>query len=165
MKKISTPADLLIEELKDLYSAENQLLKALPKMAKAADSKQLAQAFKTHLNQTKEHVKRLERAGEILGRSMRGKRCKAMAGLIEEGSDVMKEDAEPVMMDLALIGAAQKVEHYEIASYGTTRTLAEFAGEGEVAKILQTTLDEEGETDKLLTEIASNLDVAALAPA
>ena len=159
MSKISTPRDLLVEELKDLYSAETQLLKALPKMASAATSDELREAFETHLEQTQGHVERLTKIGEQLGESMKGKKCKAMAGLIEEGGETMGEDAEPAMMDLALIGAAQKVEHYEIAGYGTTRTLAELAGESDIAGLLQETLDEEFETDKLLTEIASEMEI------
>ncbi|MBC7366158.1 MAG: ferritin-like domain-containing protein [Undibacterium sp.] len=159
MKTISTPRDLLVEELKDLYSAENQLLKALPKMAEAASSDELREAFETHLEQAQGHVERLEKIGELLGESMTGKKCKAMAGLVAEGAEIIDEDAEPAMHDLALIGAAQKVEHYEIAGYGTTRTLAELAGETEVAEMLQATLDEEGDTDKLLTKIASEMDL------
>jgi ferritin-like metal-binding protein YciE len=163
MAKISNPRVLLVEELKDLYSAENQLLKALPKMAKAATSDELKAAFETHFEQTQGHVSRLEKIGEQLAESMKGKSCKAMQGLVEEGKEVMEEDAEPVIMDLALIGAAQKVEHYEIAGYGTARTLAELIGENEVAATLQETLDEEGETDKLLTGIASSLSVEVTA--
>jgi ferritin-like metal-binding protein YciE len=159
MKKISTPRDLLVEELKDLYSAENQLLKALPKMAAAASSEALREAFETHLEQTQVHVERLDKIGDQLGETMTGKKCKAMAGLVAEGADVIDEDAEPALHDLALIGAAQKVEHYEIAGYGTTRTLAELAGEEDIAAILQETLDEEGETDKLLTQIASEMEL------
>ena len=165
MPKISTPRDLLVEELKDLYSAENQLLKALPKMAKTATSDDLREAFETHLQETEGHVARLEKIGKTLGESMKGKKCKAMEGLVEEGKEVMEEDAEPGIMDLALIGAAQKVEHYEIAGYGTARTLAEISGEDRVAKILQETLDEEGETDKKLTEIAMALNLEAVATA
>ena len=165
MAKIASPRDLLVEELKDLYSAENQLVKALPKMAKAASSEELQQAFETHLQQTEVHVQRLEKIGKQLGESMKGKKCKAMEGLVEEGKEVMEEDAEPALLDLALIGAAQKVEHYEIASYGTARTLAEISGEEQIAKILQETLDEEGETDKLLTEIAMELNLEAVVTA
>ncbi|HEX2900466.1 MAG TPA: ferritin-like domain-containing protein [Bacteroidia bacterium] len=157
MSKITSPRDLLVEELKDLYSAETQLTKALPKMAKAADNEELVAAFQTHLKQTEGHVKRLDKAMKRLDESPRGKKCVAMEGLIEEGKEVMEEDAEPAMLDLALIGAAQKVEHYEIAGYGTARTLAELAGEDEVAALLQETLDEEGETDKLLTQIAGQI--------
>lgn len=162
MSKIATPRDLLIEELKDLYSAENQLLKALPKMAKAATSEELSGAFETHRQQTEGHVERLEKIGRELDATMKGKTCLAMKGLIEEGKEIMEEDAEPALLDLALIGAAQKVEHYEIAGYGTARTLAELCGEDNVAKILQQTLDEEGETDKLLTEIAMELNLEAV---
>ena len=165
MSKISTPRDLLVEELKDLYSAENQLVKALPKMAKAATSEELREAFQTHLQQTQVQVQRLEQIGKKLGESMKGKKCKAMEGLVEEGKEVIEEDMEPAILDLALIGAAQKVEHYEIAGYGTARTLAEISGEDQVAKILQETLDEEGETDKLLTEIAMELNLEAVATA
>ena len=163
MAKISSPRDLLVEELKDLYSAENQLIKALPKMAKAAESEELREAFETHLKETEEHAARLEKIGEQLGESMKGKKCKAMEGLVAEGKEIMEEDAVPAMLDLALIGAAQKVEHYEIAGYGTARTLAELAGESEVAETLQETLDEEGKTDKLLTEIAMELNLESAA--
>ena len=165
MSKIASSHDLLVEELKDLYSAENQLVKALPKMAKAATSEELRQAIQTHLEETEVHVQRLERIGKTLGETLKGKKCKAMEGLVEEGKEVMEEDATPALLDLALIGAAQKVEHYEIAGYGTARTLAEISGEEEVAKILQETLDEEGETDKKLTEIAMELNLEAVATA
>lgn len=159
MPKISNPRDLLVEELKDLHSAETQLLKALPKMAAAASSEDLRAAFKTHCEQTQGHVDRLSEIGEQLGETMTGKTCKAMAGLVAEGAEVIEEDAEPAMRDLALIGAAQKAEHYEIAGYGTTRALAELAGEDDIAGMLQETLDEEGETDKLLTKIASEMEL------
>ena len=167
MPKISTPRDLLVEELKDLYSAENQILMALPKMAEAATSEELREAFETHLKETETQVERLDTIGKKLGETMKGKKCKAMEGLVEEGKEIMEEDATPAMLDLALIGAAQKVEHYEIAGYGTARTLAELSDENEVAELLQETLDEEGNTDKLLTEIASgiNLETAAAADA
>jgi ferritin-like metal-binding protein YciE len=157
MSKVTSPRDLLVEELKDLYSAENQLVKALPRMAKAAESEELKNAFRTHLEETKRHAQRLEKIMKQLDESPRGKKCLAMEGLIEEGKEKMEEDAETPMMDLGLIGAAQKVEHYEIAGYGTARTLAQLAGEEEVAATLQQTLDEEGKTDKLLTEIAMQL--------
>jgi ferritin-like metal-binding protein YciE len=157
MPEITSPRDLLIEELKDLYSAEKQLIKALPKMAKNADSEELSKAFRTHLEQTVVHAERLEKIAEDLDESPKGKACKAMEGLVAEGEDAMDEDASPAIKDLALITAAQKVEHYEIAGYGCARTLAEISGESEVAKLLQKTLDEEGQTDKLLTEIAMGL--------
>lgn len=163
MKTISTPRDLLIEELKDLHSAETQLLMALPKMAKAASSEELREAFETHLEQTQVHVERLETMGEQLGEVMSGKKCKAMAGLVAEGADVIALDAEPAMHDLALIGAAQKAEHYEIAAYGTARTLAELAGEDDIAGVLQETLNEEGETDERLTEIATSMELGVAA--
>jgi ferritin-like metal-binding protein YciE len=163
MAKLSSPRDLLIEEIKDLYSAENQLIKALPKMAKAATSDELKAAFETHLQQTLIHAKRLEEISDELGESPRGKKCKAMEGLVEEGKEVIDQDATPAIRDLGLITAAQKVEHYEIAGYGCARTLAEVCGEKELARQLQQTLDEEGETDKLLTEIALEIDVEAAA--
>ncbi len=159
MKTISTPRDLLVEELKDMHSAETQLLTALPKMAKAASSEELRGAFETHLEQTRVHVQRLEKIGEQLGETMTGEKCKAMAGLVAEGAETIEEDAEPAMHDLALIGAAQKAEHYEIAAYGTARTLAELAGEDDVAALLQETLNEEFDTDKKLTQIASEMDL------
>jgi ferritin-like metal-binding protein YciE len=165
MATLSSPRELLVEELKDLYSAENQLIKALPRMAKAATSDELKNAFETHLEQTKEHAARLEKVMKQLDESPKGKTCKAMKGLIEEGKEAMEEDAEDVIMDLALITAAQKVEHYEIAGYGCARTLAELSGEKKIAATLQETLDEEGETDKLLTEVAMGLNLEAVATA
>ena len=165
MATLSSPRELLVEELKDLYSAENQLIKALPRMAKAATSDELKNAFETHLEQTKEHAARLEKVMKQLDESPKGKTCKAMKGLIEEGKEAMEEDAEDVIMDLALITAAQKVEHYEIAGYGCARTLAELSGEKKIAATLQETLDEEGETDKRLTEVAMGLNLEAVATA
>ena len=165
MASINSPRDLLVEELKDLYSAEKQLTKALPKMAKAADSEELAEAFNNHLAETIVHVERLETIMQDLDESPRGKNCKAMEGLIEEGQEVMEEDATPALLDLALITAAQKVEHYEIAGYGCARTLAELSGQASIAKMLQRTLDEEGKTDKLLTDIALGLSFEAEAEA
>ena len=159
MAKLTSPRELLVEELKDLYSAENQLIKALPRMAKAATSDELKSAFETHLEQTRVQAGRLEKIMKQLDESPKGKTCKAMKGLIEEGKEVMEEDAEPAIMDLALITAAQKVEHYEIAGYGCARTLAELSGEKKIAAVLQETLDEEGETDKLLTEVAMGLSM------
>ncbi len=151
---METLRDLYVEELKDLYSAENQLLKALPKMAKKAADEELRTAFEEHLEVTKEQVRRLESIFDELERSPRGKKCVGMAGLIEEGSDMMKEDAQPDVMDAALIAAAQRVEHYEIAAYGTVRSYAERLGFGHHAELLQQTLDEEGETDKKLSALA-----------
>jgi ferritin-like metal-binding protein YciE len=163
MSQLTSPRDLLVEELKDLYSAENQLMKALPRLAKAASSEELTAAFETHLDETKIHVERIEEIMEELGESPRGKKCKAMEGLVEEGKEKLEEEGEAAVLDLALIGAAQKVEHYEIASYGCARTLAELAGEPKIARTLQQTLDEEGKTDKLLTEIAMGLNLKAAA--
>jgi ferritin-like metal-binding protein YciE len=160
--ELDTLKDLYVEELKDLYSAEKQLIKALPKMAKAANDKQLAEAFRTHLRQTAEHAKRLEQICEELGVSPRGKKCVGMEGLIEEGSDLIKENPDPDVLDAGLISAAQHVEHYEMAGYGTVRTYARQLGFEEQADLLQQTLDEEGETDHLLTRLAeSGINVAA----
>jgi ferritin-like metal-binding protein YciE len=148
--------DLYVEELKDLYSAENQILKALPKMAKKASSDELRAAFEEHLEITRGQVERLETIFDDLERSPKGKRCKGMAGLIEEGSEMMKEDAEPDVLDAALISSAQRVEHYEIAAYGTVRTYADRLGLEKHSRLLQQTLDEEGEADKKLTQIAES---------
>jgi len=155
--KLDSLKKLYIEELRDLYNAENQLLKALPKMAKAASSEQLQAAFNLHLEETKGHVKRLETIFEKLDESPKGKTCKAMEGLVEEGSEMIKEKAEPEVRDAGLIAAAQRVEHYEIAGYGTVRTYAKMLDETAAAKLLQETLDEEGATDKKLTDLAETL--------
>src|SRR4051812_20243738 len=152
--KLKSLQDLLVDQLKDLYSAENQLLKALPKMAKAATNPDLKAGFEEHLEQTRGQVERLQQACDELDVSPKGKKCAAMAGLIEEGAELMEEDFPPNLMDAALIAAAQKVEHYEIASYGTVRTWAEQLGEAKIVKLLQETLDEETETDQKLTELA-----------
>ena len=160
--ELDTLKDLYVEELKDLYSAEKQLIKALPKMAKAANDKGLQDAFRTHLKQTAEHAKRLEQICDELGVSPRGKKCVGMEGLIEEGSDLIKENPDPDVLDAGLISAAQHVEHYEMAGYGTVRTYARQLGFEEQADLLQQTLDEEGETDHLLTRLAeSGINVAA----
>ncbi len=154
--KMESLHDLLIAELKDIYSAENQILKALPKMAKGASSDELKAAFKAHLEETRGQVERLDRIFGILEASPRGKKCKAMEGLVEEGKDLLQEDAEPSVMDAALIAAAQKVEHYEIASYGCVRTWANRLGLEEVANLLEETLNEEKATDLKLTELAES---------
>jgi ferritin-like metal-binding protein YciE len=154
--------ELYLEELKDLYSAEQQILKALPKMMKAASDRQLQRAFSQHEKQTQRQVKRLERIFRELGETPRGKKCKGMEGLLEEGADLIKEKPEPEVLDAGLIAAAQRVEHYEIAAYGTVRTYAQQLGHSEQASLLQETLDEEGETDKLLTALAeSSINVEA----
>jgi ferritin-like metal-binding protein YciE len=146
--------ELYIDELKDLYSAENQLVKALPKMAKGAASDELRQGFEEHLEQTKGHVQRLEQIFEALGESPKGKKCKGMEGLIEEGSEVLEDDYEGNILDAALIGAAQRVEHYEMSGYGTVRAMAEVLGENKHVSLLAKTLEEEKETDEKLTQLA-----------
>ena len=153
--------ELYIDELKDLYSAENQLVKALPKMAKAASSDELRQGFEQHLEQTKGHVQRLEKIFQALGESPKGKTCKGMQGLIEEGSEATEENYEDTVMDAALIGAAQRVEHYEIAGYGTVRSMAETLGEDDHVSLLEETLEEEKETDEKLTELAEQINTQA----
>lgn len=160
--KLNDLKDLYIHELKDLYSAEKQLVRALPKMAKAATHPDLKAGFEQHLEETKEHAKRLEQLLDALGQSTRGPKCKAMEGLIEEASSLIEEEPDPEVLDAGLIVGAQKVEHYEIAGYGSARTFAELLGEKEAAKVLQTTLDEEGATDKKLTDLAvSTVNAAA----
>lgn len=146
--------DLYIDELKDLYNAENQLLKALPKMAKKASAPELKEAFDSHLEETRGQVTRLEKIFKALGEKPTGKTCKAMKGLVEEGKEVIDEDGDDSVLDAALIGAAQRVEHYEMAGYGTARSLAELLGEDDAAELLQETLDEEGEANKKLTDLA-----------
>ena len=148
--------DLYVDELKDLYSAENQLLKALPKMAKAATAPKLSKAFESHLKQTRDHVTRLEKIFKKLGGNPKGKKCKAMEGLLAEGKELMAEDADAAVMDAALIGAAQRVEHYEMAGYGCVRTYARLLGHDDAADLLQKTLDEEGAADKATHRIGGN---------
>lgn len=160
--ELNTLKDLYIDEIKDLYSAEKQLVKALPKMAKAANDKNLQQAFRTHLKETGQHAARLEQICKELGVSPRGKKCVGMEGLIEEGSELIKEEPDPDVLDAGLIAKAQHVEHYEIAGYGTVRTYARQLGFENQAELLQQTLDEEGRTDHLLTELAeSGINVEA----
>ena len=148
---------LLVDELRDLLSAEKQITKALPKMAKAASTEELRAAFEEHLTQTQGQIDRLEQAFEILGHGARAKKCLGMEGLIEEGKQFLEEEMEPAVMDAALIAAAQKVEHYEIASYGSARTWAQEVGQPRVADLLQATLDEEAETDRKLSQLAETL--------
>ncbi len=155
--KIDSLRGLFIEELKDLYSAEKQILKALPKMARAASAPRLREAFQLHLEETKGQVERLERIFGALGTKPGRKKCLAMEGLVEEGKELMKEDIDPEVLDVGLIAAAQRVEHYEIAGYGCVRTYAELLGEAEAAKLLKQTLDEEAETDRKLTKLARSL--------
>jgi ferritin-like metal-binding protein YciE len=159
--ELTSLQDLFVDELKDLYSAENQLLKAIPKMAKAATSKDLKAGFEKHLKQTEGHVQRLEEIFEELEVSPKGKTCKAMEGLVKEGGEVISEDMEPEVKDAALIAAAQRVEHYEMAGYGCVRTYAKLLGNSKAEKLLQQTLNEEGDTDKALTKLAEKINVEA----
>ena len=151
--------ELLTEELKDLLHAENQLVKALPKMAKAANSEDLKTAFEEHLEQTRGHVERLNQVFEMLGEKAKAKPCKGMAGLVQEGQEVISEGKEKddAPADLALIGAAQRVEHYEIAAYGTARAIAEQMNRSDIVELLSETLEEEEKADQLLTDIARPL--------
>jgi ferritin-like metal-binding protein YciE len=148
--------DLYLHELKDIHNAEKQILQALPKMAKAATHQELRQAFEEHQRVTEEQVRRLETIFDDLGQKPSGKKCKGMEGLIEEGEEILSEDADPDVRDAALIAAAQRVEHYEIAAYGTARTYARHLGFDKHAELLQQTLDEEGQTDERLTKLAES---------
>ncbi|MGE5179888.1 MAG: ferritin-like domain-containing protein [Bacteroidota bacterium] len=160
--QVDSLEQLYVEQLRDIYDAENQLVRALPKMAKAATSPELRRAFEDHLEKTRGHVRRLEEVFRTLGHPAKGKSCKAMIGLVEEGEEIVKMDGEPTVRDAGLIAAAQKVEHYEIASYGTLRTFAEFRGDRQASQLLQETLDEEYEADKTLTQVAeSSINVQA----
>jgi ferritin-like metal-binding protein YciE len=155
--KLETLHDLYLDELKDLYSAENQLLKALPKMAAAATSPQLAKAFTDHLEETKGQVDRLEQIFQKLEINPKGKNCKAMEGLLEEGKEVLTEDADPTVRDAALIAAAQRVEHYEMAGYGCVRTYSRLLGYEDATRLLQETFNEEVAADKKLTKLADSV--------
>ncbi|HVA49759.1 MAG TPA: ferritin-like domain-containing protein [Pirellulales bacterium] len=148
--------DLLIQQLQDLYSAEEQLISAIPKMAEAAFSSQLKSAFETHLQETRRQKERLERAFQLLGQDAVAEKCQAMAGLISEGSEIIQATGDPEVKDAALIAAAQRVEHYEIAGYGCARTFARHLHREDVAAILQQNLEEESRTDDLLTQIAES---------
>ncbi|MEO7932643.1 MAG: ferritin-like domain-containing protein [Chthoniobacterales bacterium] len=161
--ELNTLKDLYIVELKDLYSAEKQIIKALPKMIKAASNEQLAAGFKQHLEETKVHAQRLEKILSDLGQTTRGPKCKGMEGVLKEGEEMIEEEADEEVRDAGLIAAAQRVEHYEMAGYGCARTYAELLGEKEGSKLLQQTLDEEGATDKKLTQLATTaINVAAM---
>jgi ferritin-like metal-binding protein YciE len=157
MAKLNSLEDLLVEQLQDLYDAEHQITKALPKMAKAAASSELQQAFQMHLQQTENHIKRLEQVFDMLGQKAKGKTCEAMKGLIKEGDELMSENATAEVLDAGLIASAQRVEHYEMAGYGSVRTWAQQLGKQEAAKLLQQTLDEEGATDHKLTQLAERM--------
>jgi ferritin-like metal-binding protein YciE len=154
--------ELYVDELRDIYSAENQLVKALPKMAKAANSSELRSGFEEHLEQTKGHVQRLEKIFAEMGEKPTGKKCKGMEGLIEEGKEMIEEeDLEDEALDAGLISAAQRVEHYEIAAYGCVRTYANILGEEKAVELLEETLKEEKETDAKLTDLAENINLEA----
>jgi ferritin-like metal-binding protein YciE len=155
--KLDTLQKLYTDELRDLYNAENQLLKALPKMAKGASSEELKDAIEKHLEQTRGHVQRLEQVFDQLGEKAKGKTCRAMKGLVEEGSEILKEDGDDSVIDAGIIVAAQKVEHYEIASYGSVRTFANLLGQNKAAELLQATLDEESEANELLNRLAETV--------
>ena len=157
MTKLSSLDDLLVHELQDIYNAEGQILKALPKLAKAATNSDLKKAFAEHRVQTEGHVRRLEEVFKLLGLPAKGKKCDGMAGLIEEGKKTIEQDAEPSVLDAALIAAAQKVEHYEIASYGCVCTYAEMLGLDQVHELLGQNLDEEETTDQRLTALAESV--------
>jgi ferritin-like metal-binding protein YciE len=159
--KMEDLKDLFVDELKDIYSAENQITKALPKMAKTAKSPDLKKGFELHFEQTKGQIARLEQIFDELGESPKGKKCHGMEGLLEEGKELMGEDAEPEVMDAGLISAAQRVEHYEIAAYGTVKTYAELLGMSKAAKLLDETLKEEKDTDQKLTGLAGKINVQA----
>jgi ferritin-like metal-binding protein YciE len=157
MAKLASLDDLLVHELQDIYHAEGQILKALPKMIKSASHRDLKAAFEEHRVQTEGQVERLEQVFRLLGRPVKGKKCEGMAGLIEEGKKVMQQDAEPAVLDAALIAAAQKVEHYEIAAYGCLCTYAEMLGYDEAHELLGRNLDEEETTDQRLTALAESV--------
>jgi len=153
--EIQTLNDLLVEQLQDLYNAETQLLVALPKLASASSHEELRDAFEKHLQETREHVSRLDRIGGEMRISLQGEECLGMAGLIREGEEVLAMQGDPTVIDAALIAAAQRVEHYEIAAYGTAKTLAGQLDLGDAKDLLEETLDEEAKADKLLTSIAT----------
>jgi ferritin-like metal-binding protein YciE len=157
--KLNSLQDLYLEQLKDLYDAEHQLIKALPKMAKAASSTELRSAFEEHLEKTKEHVRRLETIFESMGEKAKGQKCKAMEGLVKEGAEVIEEEMEDGVKDAALIAAAQRVEHYEMAGYGCVRTYATLLGATKAATLLERTLNDEKEADQALGGIAEQINV------
>jgi ferritin-like metal-binding protein YciE len=161
--KIETLRELLVEELQDLYSAETQITKALPKLVKASTDAKLKQAFESHLEETKGHVERLEQIFGQLEESPKGKTCEGMKGLLKEGDERAQEDGDPDVLDAGLISAAQRVEHYEIAAYGSARTFAQLLGENEIVRLLEATLEEEKAADTKLTQVAKKINVEAKA--
>ena len=163
-KKMKNLEDLFVDVLQDIYDAEQQIVKALPKMAENAQSKELKQGFNDHLEMTRKQVERVEQIFKELNMPAKGKHCKGMEGLIKEGDEILKEEMEPQVRDAALIAAAQKIEHYEISGYGTARSYAQALGHQNIAKLLDQTAKEEGQTDKLLTQMAeSNINQKAKA--
>jgi len=160
--KQNTLKELYVDELRDLYDGEQQLIKALPKMAKNSNSNELRNGFLEHLQQTKEHAKRLEQILEGLGEATKGKKCKGLRGIVAEGAEVLGDDFDGDVKDAALISAAQRVEHYEIAAYGTVRAFAELLGESEASSLLKQTLNEEKETDEKLTQLSQTINPQAL---
>ncbi len=162
MANVRNLEDLLVHELKDMYDAEQQLVEALPKMARAAKSEELKRAIQAHLEQTRGHVERLSQVFRHMGKRASRETCEAMQGLITEAQQVLEEEMEPSVLDAAIIAAAQKVEHYEMASYGTARTFAHMLGQHEAAQLLQETLDEEEQTDKSLSKLANTLNMQAV---
>jgi ferritin-like metal-binding protein YciE len=160
--KLNSLHELFVEQLKDLYDAEHQLIKALPKLAKASSSEELRNAFQEHLEKTEQHAQRIEQIFDAMGQTAKAQKCKGMEGLVKEGSEIIKEeDVEDEVKDAGLIAAAQRVEHYEIAGYGTVRTYANLLGESEAANLLQQTLEEEKEADQTLNQIAEQINVEA----
>jgi ferritin-like metal-binding protein YciE len=159
--KINSLHDLYVDELRDLYDAENQLIKALPKMAEASTSEKLRQGFKEHLEQTRGHAQRIEQIFDRLGEKAKGRKCKGMEGIVKEGSEVLDEDMNDDVKDAAIIGSAQRVEHYEIAGYGTARTHADLLGLDEDARLLEQTLEEEKQANHKLTDLAASINVQA----
>ncbi|HEV7515458.1 MAG TPA: ferritin-like domain-containing protein [Thermoanaerobaculia bacterium] len=162
--EIDTLQKLYVEELRDLHSAERQIIQALPRMIKAATSPELKAGLQEHLDVTKEQLARLDQIFEKLGKKGTGKKCKGMEGVLADGKELLEEDMAPEVLDAGIISAAQHVEHYEMAGYGTVRTYAQLLGEKEAAKLLQQTLDEEGDADKKLTQLAERINVEAEAP-
>jgi len=156
-EEINPLEELLVDELRDIYNAENQMLKNLPRLTKAVGAPELKRAFERHAEETRRQIERLDQIGDELEIRMTGKKCKGMEGLIEESRELIQEDLEEDALDAGLIGAAQKIEHYEIAAYGTARTHASLLGYNKVAKLLQQSLDEEAATDKKLTQLAENI--------
>jgi ferritin-like metal-binding protein YciE len=159
---VDTIEKLFVEELKDLYSAENQITKVLPKMAMAAASSELRNVFERHLKETEGQIRRLEKIFEILGKSPKGKTCAGMKGVLQEGSEMLRESEEGEVRDVAMISAAQRVEHYEMAGYGTVRSYAELLGQPQIVELLEETLEEEKEADRKLTAVAKSVNPQAL---